>query len=223
MKKTNEVMRKIMILMIITVIPIISIHTYRYFFMDGLPSGQEAYKNLLISEKVGAETTPYHYILNYGSRFFDLQIFSQIFSLIMGITTVIIFYLILKEFFDEETSFISASLLALSPIFISKFSIPSVDAFFVLILLATLFIIIKLSDSAYFYLVIPLAITASFFGFFYTIIYVFSCTIMSLKFKNKKTIAIGGKIRYDETLCLQRILRKICFKRTFLKLKMWSL
>ena len=37
--------------MIITVIPIISIHTYRYFFMDGLPSGQEAYKNLLISEK----------------------------------------------------------------------------------------------------------------------------------------------------------------------------
>ncbi len=192
-KKNKEFIKHISILIILTILPIISIHAYRYYFMDGIIPGQESYENLLISENLDQssyEATPYHYILSYSSKFFDLQSFSLIFSLMLGLLTIFLSYLIFKEFFDEDISFMASVLLALSPVFVSKFSGLSIDNFFVLIVLATIFIIIKKSDSAYFYLIIPLAIIAGSFGFFYLIIYVFSCVSISLNFNNKKSALI---------------------------------
>lgn len=119
----------------------------RHFFFNSTLVGEQSYYSLRAAQSSTATDsgayypkpffyTPYDYLLRFLSRYLDTSLLSRAIPYILGILSVIFFYLILSDFeLEEENLFYVMLLLVISPIFIYTFSVSNPDSLAVLLLL----------------------------------------------------------------------------------------
>ncbi len=159
-------------------------------------SEKEAYYHTMIIEKISSQenpfvfqndliyngkkeaTTPYHIVIAEISktsflRRTGINLIETIFLWILSLTTLLLFYLILRNraffSFDTKTAVIACLLLITSPIFMQIFSSPGPYALIVAITIAGIFLLLKKNNASQ-YFAAALFMSMPLFGIFYAII-----------------------------------------------------
>ncbi len=133
--KLNE-KNTLIYIVITTIVLSSSVLLLREIFYQGLIVGEMPYYHMdsartiieqggLIKDS-GYIFSPYHYFLAFAGKYIGIEITSKIISLILGIFSVVIFYLLLKDFnVNIEERALMVSILVFSPAFIYLSSFPS--------------------------------------------------------------------------------------------------
>ncbi len=129
---------------------------------------------------------PFHYILAFLNLFLDFNLIARLLPLILGILSVLFFYLILKRLdLDLEKRFLICAILILSPIFIYSFTVLNYHSFVILLLLLA-FYSFTLKTKTCFWLTALLLIAASLFNPFSALIGILALLCYSSSIKNLK-------------------------------------
>ncbi len=105
--------------MLAAVIVLLIPHLVRFLFYNNIMIGEEPYYHATIAKQIIEQNNPYHLVLASTGYFMGIDLASKLIPLLLGLLSVLVFYLILKDFKIKikERFFISLILL-ISPAFI---------------------------------------------------------------------------------------------------------
>lgn len=116
---------------------------------------------------------PYHYLLAYSGKFFDMNTLSRIFPFAFGILSLIVFYHLLKEFgIQVKGRFVASLLLIISPPFLYLFSVSTPNCLTVFATLLGIFLVLKKNIFCFMLSLLCLSIVA--FSSIFNILFAFS-------------------------------------------------
>ena len=125
---------KILYVFLLAIIVLMIPHLLRYFNGNILIGGESYYHAKIVKDIIDGNfqsLNPYHYILAFFTYIFG-DFASKLLPFLLGIFSLLLFYLILKKYFNEEI-FLILFILILSPDFIYTFTISNIHSFFIFI------------------------------------------------------------------------------------------
>ena len=121
---------------LLAIMILITPHLLRYF-NGNILIGEESYYHAKIAEDIIKNRffniNPYDFLLFFFSYFLGVEFSSKLLPFLLGICFLLLFYLILKKYFNEEI-FLILFILILSPAFVYTFTISNIHSFFIFII-----------------------------------------------------------------------------------------
>jgi hypothetical protein len=183
-------------IILITLLLLLLPHLIRLIAFNNIMAGEDTYYNLRFAEyimqnlKIPATDplvdriyayNPYHVVLAAAGYFTGVELASKIVPLILGILSMTLFYMIMKNLkLGEKKRFFICLILALSPIFIYTFSTSSQFALIIFLNILGFYFFIK-KQRIFTFLSILVFASIPFFNFFnalVTLILLFTYTIV---------------------------------------------
>jgi len=195
-KEKNTLIYVMLVAVIVLLIP----NLIRFLFYDNIMIGEESYYHATIAKQIIEQKSlihdpnyifnPYHLVLASAGYFIGVDLASKLIPFLFGMLSVLIFYLILKEFKMniEEKLFVLLILIA-SPAFIYLSAISNTHSVPVFLILLGIYFLLKKKIVFTVFSLVSFAAAVS-FGIFNALLVIALLLAYIIKEKSKKTIIL---------------------------------